>query len=545
MWVGEQAECCIKAAGGQYIIRLLSAYTEQVYLDVESEYEMLLTVLDEKTGAAREYQNDEEGKLNIRFGATETTYLLTFKAESPEAFGDFKVDIYNEVVYNNRLILMNAATADSAPATEQPAQPDTPVVEEPVLPDEPETNDRIDNNNETADTQPDAPEATTQEPAENPAQEPVENPMQEPDEEPAQEPAEPTQEPVEEPVQEPVAEPEPAPVVNVSIATSDLSVMTAAGAQIAADIHGLSDEGAAAAALAADGRQGAKYTVFEISAEEEANGPFIVMAKMPEAVTGKAFKLYRVANGSAQLIGGATFKGGAENEDGMRTVQDLLFTADALAAYVVVYQDTVEALPVAEVAEPVEDTAEPAEEDAEPTEEDAEPTEEDAEPAEEDAEPAEEDAEPTEDDAEPTEEDAEPTEEDAEPTEEDAEPAEEDAEPAEEDAEPAEKDAEPADEEGAEPAEADAVELPEDRSVSFNITWDSDEPAFGDVAHFNAILQGYDGLNYTLQWQQSVDGENWEDLEGATDAAMDLEITEDNFMDSWRVRIFISLAPTD
>ena len=77
--------------------------------------------------------------------------------------------------------------------------------------------------------------------------------------------------------------------------------------------------------------------------------------------------------------------------------------------------------------------------------------------------------------------------------------------------------------------------LPDDRKVDFAVTWDEAEPTIGSVAHFSAILTGYDQLVYTLQWQCSQDGENWMDLENAADETMDMEITLDNYDYYWRV----------
>ena len=92
--------------------------------------------------------------------------------------------------------------------------------------------------------------------------------------------------------------------------------------------------------------------------------------------------------------------------------------------------------------------------------------------------------------------------------------------------------------------EEEAFVLPEDRSATFTITGDGDEIRMGDVVHFNAQLTGYEGLNYTLQWQMSADDENWEDIPEANEEQMDLVITEENSQLFWRAIVVIHLAKT-
>ena len=89
-------------------------------------------------------------------------------------------------------------------------------------------------------------------------------------------------------------------------------------------------------------------------------------------------------------------------------------------------------------------------------------------------------------------------------------------------------------------------ELSEDRTVSFVISWDEDEEVhtFGSVAHFDAILNGYEGVVYTVQWQQSEDGQNWTDIEEAVEEHMDLVITPENYNMVWRVVVYPDLEAT-
>ena len=85
--------------------------------------------------------------------------------------------------------------------------------------------------------------------------------------------------------------------------------------------------------------------------------------------------------------------------------------------------------------------------------------------------------------------------------------------------------------------------LPEDRSVSFEIYWDG-EPVLGEIAHFKATLVGYEGLDYTIQWQQSADNANWENIEGANEETMDVLATEEANKLFYRVTVIIN-TPDD
>ncbi len=87
---------------------------------------------------------------------------------------------------------------------------------------------------------------------------------------------------------------------------------------------------------------------------------------------------------------------------------------------------------------------------------------------------------------------------------------------------------------------ADAFVLPEDRSASFEIFWDG-PPMLGKTAHFKAVLYGYDGLDYTIQWQQSVDNENWEDIEGANSEIMDVLATPESNSLYYRITVIINV----
>ena len=77
------------------------------------------------------------------------------------------------------------------------------------------------------------------------------------------------------------------------------------------------------------------------------------------------------------------------------------------------------------------------------------------------------------------------------------------------------------------------------RSIRIDVTWDTPDPVIGDVAHFKAILDGYEGLTYTMQWQYSPDHEEWIDLQGETSDSMDIVVTEENNVVYWRIAVYI------
>ena len=59
------------------------------------------------------------------------------------------------------------------------------------------------------------------------------------------------------------------------------------------------------------------------------------------------------------------------------------------------------------------------------------------------------------------------------------------------------------------------------------------------MAHFKAILDGYEGLTYTMQWQYSPDHEEWIDLQGETSDSMDIVVTEENNVVYGRIAVYI------
>ena len=111
-----------------------------------------------------------------------------------------------------------------------------------------------------------------------------------------------------------------------------------------------------------------------------------------------------------------------------------------------------------------------------------------------------------------------------------------DDEPAEDTAE--EESEEPEKEQGAETEPAEE-ETESDRSIDVEIKWDVAYPIVGDTAHFTAALNGYEDLEYTVQWQYSPDKETWHDIPGETETSMDMVITKENNYVYWRIIVYV------
>lgn len=83
-------------------------------------------------------------------------------------------------------------------------------------------------------------------------------------------------------------------------------------------------------------------------------------------------------------------------------------------------------------------------------------------------------------------------------------------------------------------------ELPENRSVTVVLECEDEKPGFGSVIHFRAVLEGYDELDYTVQWVCSSDDVNWTEIEGATGETMDMVVTEENYGYFWRAVVTVN-----
>lgn len=106
---------------------------------------------------------------------------------------------------------------------------------------------------------------------------------------------------------------------------------------------------------------------------------------------------------------------------------------------------------------------------------------------------------------------------------------------------------EPAEEPEEEPVEEEKSEseIAKERHITVDVSWDVPEPVIGDTAHFKAILEGYDGLQYTMQWQYSPDDINWTDIPNETKATMDVVVTPENNIVYWRILVYVEDSQED
>jgi hypothetical protein len=91
-----------------------------------------------------------------------------------------------------------------------------------------------------------------------------------------------------------------------------------------------------------------------------------------------------------------------------------------------------------------------------------------------------------------------------------------------------------------EPVVEDAIEEESqiERSVSIHASC-PDKVYFGDTITLYAVLEGYDDVEYTVQWQTSKDDSNWHDISSANSEQYSITITEDNCTDYFRVAVTI------
>ena len=97
---------------------------------------------------------------------------------------------------------------------------------------------------------------------------------------------------------------------------------------------------------------------------------------------------------------------------------------------------------------------------------------------------------------------------------------------------------EPAEGEG--PAEEPEAELDPEREIQIRATWEGDTVGIGSEVTLIAELSSYDNAVYTVQWQTSMDGENWTDVEDATEAAYTYTVTEENWYSYWRLKVDVT-----
>ena len=74
------------------------------------------------------------------------------------------------------------------------------------------------------------------------------------------------------------------------------------------------------------------------------------------------------------------------------------------------------------------------------------------------------------------------------------------------------------------------------RAIKLTSDWPADKPAYaGTMITMTAELIGFEGLDYTLQWQHSTDKKEWEDEPGANGISFTYELNETTCQYTWRV----------
>ena len=95
-----------------------------------------------------------------------------------------------------------------------------------------------------------------------------------------------------------------------------------------------------------------------------------------------------------------------------------------------------------------------------------------------------------------------------------------------------------ADGEGTEGAQtpAEIIEWPEEPLNVVVLVADEQQPVYdgATVTFIAQVTNGREGETYTFQWQRSEDGENWEDIGGATQSVYEEIITPANAGNMWR-----------
>lgn len=81
-----------------------------------------------------------------------------------------------------------------------------------------------------------------------------------------------------------------------------------------------------------------------------------------------------------------------------------------------------------------------------------------------------------------------------------------------------------------------AEEYEPERHVSIRVSC-ADKVSLGDTVMLYAILEGYEGVDYYLQWQISKDNNNWRDISGANSEKYTITVTEENCADYFRVAV--------
>ena len=79
-----------------------------------------------------------------------------------------------------------------------------------------------------------------------------------------------------------------------------------------------------------------------------------------------------------------------------------------------------------------------------------------------------------------------------------------------------------------------------ERSITISSSLDGVETVEpGTMITLYATLEGYDDVAYIIQWQRTLDGENWEDISGATELQYTLAITDET--DDYVYRVMVDV----
>ena len=83
-------------------------------------------------------------------------------------------------------------------------------------------------------------------------------------------------------------------------------------------------------------------------------------------------------------------------------------------------------------------------------------------------------------------------------------------------------------------------ELDPNRSIDIYVSWNGQEPAFGGTVTMTAVLNGYGDADCRIQWQRSADNASWADVPGGAGSRLSVQMTEENYLDYWRVAVTIA-----
>ena len=100
--------------------------------------------------------------------------------------------------------------------------------------------------------------------------------------------------------------------------------------------------------------------------------------------------------------------------------------------------------------------------------------------------------------------------------------------------------------------EVAADEIPEDaqlvgvieesveRSVSIYASYSGNTVSYGDTIKLYAVLEGYENVNYEMQWQVSSDNNSWQNISGANGSSYNVVVSEDNANSYYRIAVTVA-----